>query len=737
MLRGSNGILVGAVLALGANALNAAVNTGVARGQAVSATDTQAAAGGTDTVAKGGDARVAVNPRAHNSWFGSTGGVRIIDASSGEVGTLRLALGIDFFRAQNFLSPHDRNQSLSGTLAVSASVMDHLEVFASLASRSNSNDMGNPTLLQVAGDLALGAKGYASILPWLSAGGDLRILFLNTVGDVGVTGDSTSAGLRAAVTADLTHLDTPVPLIVRANIGYLLNNAAQLIKGVESDRYAALPASNRRPELNEDRHLLTRIERFALGIDRVDLFTVGVGVEAPLALMPDFYVQPLAEWQLGLPVNRQGYDCLAVPTDAGVSGSDGCLATTGISAAPSSVIMGIRALPPVRGLSVFLGGEIGLTGTKRFVRELAPNRPWAFVFALGYAIDTRAPQVAAAVETPAAPFSAPCAPERARIQGVVVERGSGMPIIGAVVRYPDHELSPQLTGAEGRFISYELEPGEVVLEITHPDYDSARCTAQVVVSSLPAPAPSAGASGASSTTQAAAAQSGTAPAVSGPAGELRCELSARPHVSNLVGTVRDEHDKPLSGVRVEIVGPTPQTLTSSAAGELMASGLAPGAYIARVEEADYLFKFQPFTVTLGSEARLPLVLVAKPIVSHVVLLAREVKITAQVVFNANSIEIDVRSTGLLSEVADVLARNPQVERIEVQGHTDNRGTPAHNLQLSQQRAESVVRWLIGAGIDRARLEAKGYGDERPLVPNLTSENRARNRRVQFVIVDKK
>jgi outer membrane protein OmpA-like peptidoglycan-associated protein len=615
---------------------------------------------------------------------------------------------------------------------VSATVIDHLELFAALASRSNSNDMGNPTLLQVAGDLTLGAKAYASILPWLSVGGDLRVLFLNTVGDVGVTGDSTSAGLRAAVTADLTHLPTPVPLMVRANIGYLLNNSAKLIERVESDRYAALPASNRRPELNEDRHLLTRIERFALGIDRVDLFTMGVGVEAPLALAPDFYVQPLMEWQLGLPVNRQGYDCLAVPTDAGVNGGDGCLATTGISAAPSSVVMGIRALPPVPGLSVFLGGEIGLTGTKRFVRELAPTRPWAFVFALGYAIDTRAAYTPERREPPTESVTATRAPQLARIHGVVVEHGSGLPIIGAVVRYPDHELSPQLTGAEGRFVSYAFEPGEVVFEITHPDYDPARCTAQVP-ELAPPPVSAAGTATAAGLTPAAPAGA----ADSGEPAPLRCELSARPRVSNLVGTVRDEHDKPLSGVRVEIRGPTPQTLTSSASGELMASGLAPGEYTARVDEATHLVKTQPFTVTLGSDARLALTLVDKPTVSHVVLLAHEVKITAQVVFNPNSSEIDVRSTGLLSEIADLLARNPQVEHLEVQGHTDNRGTPAHNLQLSQQRAETVVRWLEGFGIDPARLEAKGYGDERPLVPNLTTENRARNRRVQFMIVDKK
>jgi outer membrane protein OmpA-like peptidoglycan-associated protein len=45
----------------------------------------------------------------------------------------------------------------------------------------------------------------------------------------------------------------------------------------------------------------------------------------------------------------------------------------------------------------------------------------------------------------------------------------------------------------------------------------------------------------------------------------------------------------------------------------------------------------------------------------------------------------------------------------------------------------VVRWLVDAGVDSSRLEAKGYGDSRPIVPNLTPDNRARNRRVQFII----
>jgi outer membrane protein OmpA-like peptidoglycan-associated protein len=56
------------------------------------------------------------------------------------------------------------------------------------------------------------------------------------------------------------------------------------------------------------------------------------------------------------------------------------------------------------------------------------------------------------------------------------------------------------------------------------------------------------------------------------------------------------------------------------------------------------------------------------------------------------------------------------------------------MVLSQRRAEAVQRWLVQHGVEPARLIAKGYGSTRPLAPNITAYNRARNRRVQFKIV---
>ena len=102
-------------------------------------------------------------------------------------------------------------------------------------------------------------------------------------------------------------------------------------------------------------------------------------------------------------------------------------------------------------------------------------------------------------------------------------------------------------------------------------------------------------------------------------------------------------------------------------------------------------------------------------------------------FQTNSDEILDESEPLLDEIAEVMRRHPEL-RIRVEGHTDAIGPPDHNLELSQRRAESVRRHLIGEGIDEGRLEAHGYGETRPIATNRSREGRLQNRRVEFKII---
>ena len=74
--------------------------------------------------------------------------------------------------------------------------------------------------------------------------------------------------------------------------------------------------------------------------------------------------------------------------------------------------------------------------------------------------------------------------------------------------------------------------------------------------------------------------------------------------------------------------------------------------------------------------------------------------------------------------------NPTL-RLSVEGHSDNMGKPASNLSLSQKRAEAVKNYLAQNGIDANRLEAKGFGQEKPVADNSTPEGRAANRRVEL------
>lgn len=104
----------------------------------------------------------------------------------------------------------------------------------------------------------------------------------------------------------------------------------------------------------------------------------------------------------------------------------------------------------------------------------------------------------------------------------------------------------------------------------------------------------------------------------------------------------------------------------------------------------------------------------------------------KVSFKTGRADISQGSYSLLGMLASI-ARNCEV-RLEIAAHTDAKGDAAINLKLSQRRADAVVKYLVGSGVDAAQLVAKGYGESQPIAPNNTNDGRTLNRRVEFRVL---
>ena len=108
-----------------------------------------------------------------------------------------------------------------------------------------------------------------------------------------------------------------------------------------------------------------------------------------------------------------------------------------------------------------------------------------------------------------------------------------------------------------------------------------------------------------------------------------------------------------------------------------------------------------------------------------------------ILFERDGTVVDKRSYKLLAIVAHILTLHPEVLKLRVEGHTDNKGMPLDLLELSRARAASVRRWLVDkGGIDGKRLVAEGFGPDKPIADNRDVVGRAKNRRIDFVVVQK-
>lgn len=115
----------------------------------------------------------------------------------------------------------------------------------------------------------------------------------------------------------------------------------------------------------------------------------------------------------------------------------------------------------------------------------------------------------------------------------------------------------------------------------------------------------------------------------------------------------------------------------------------------------------------------------------------KIVISEKIQFETGKATILPESHGLLDELANVFNDNPQIELVSIEGHTDSTGSAKGNQALSQERAQAVLDYLAGKGVAPDRMQAKGFGQAKPIASNDTEEGRAQNRRVELNILEQK
>lgn len=121
--------------------------------------------------------------------------------------------------------------------------------------------------------------------------------------------------------------------------------------------------------------------------------------------------------------------------------------------------------------------------------------------------------------------------------------------------------------------------------------------------------------------------------------------------------------------------------------------------------------------------------------AKVELTKERVEILDQVYFDTGKDTIQKRSFDLLKQVAQVVKANAEITKLRIEGHTDNVGDDAANLDLSKRRAASVRKFLVDQGVSDERLLSEGYGETQPVADNKTEKGRQLNRRVVFTIIE--
>jgi outer membrane protein OmpA-like peptidoglycan-associated protein len=406
-------------------------------------------------------------------------------------------------------------------------------------------------------------------------------------------------------------------------------------------------------------------------------------------------VTGFVEYNLAVPL---GASNLTAPDDSSVSVGQVMAETLGLG-------IRVTALQDITFNAAF---NIGLAETVAF--GIPATMPWNFIFGVAYNVDPFAAGHTKVVErTYQHPVVQEAAAATGKVEGFVLDANTGKPVPGALVAFANQDNPPVATDtSRGRFLSYDLPAGNVDVTVTSLGYHSGTASATVEVGKI-----------------------------------ATVEVKLVPELKP--ATVRvslTSNGAPVTGT-VQVTGDATATIQAVGAGNTQ---LPPGNYSLAVTADGYQPQAQQLSVAAGDDRTVTFEMVsaggtknqgvmkkaAKPLV---LIVKNRIVIKQQVHFAKNKAVILKDSYTLLDQVAEAIKTN-DLKKVEVGGHTDNQGDKDANLKLSDDRANAVRTYLVKSGIEASRLTAQGYGDTKPIAPNMTAKGRELNRRVEFNILEK-
>ncbi len=602
------------------------------------------------------------------------GAIHNTSAMLGPKGIVRFSVLGEYFNQSDFPVRNATDIHSRGTFAISFQPFEWGEVFLGYSAGANTNDHTAPNLIQALGDITFGIKATRQWVKGFWAGADLRLLTFSGVGNQSVDHWAVGFQPRLIGAFDFRSINPKFAAIAHLNLGFTIDNSGSLL-------------NTTRPNASEE---------FALSLNRFNRFNFGLGLEAPLPIAAPFIEYSLAV-PLGLPAGGLiGPDQLPVPTG---------------DALPQALTLGAK-VTAIKDLTLVLAVDIGLTRSVGLGIPATP--PWNFMFGASFNIDPFQRGETKLVETVrerTLEKKVAEAPKTGKVEGTIVDAETKKPITGVIVAMVGAGLPPVASDAPtGRFLTHELPAGPVKLHITRDGYKEIEQELKL--------------------------EAGKTAKV-----ELKMESEVKKAVIELAVTTTDakKAKKPINSTVTFVPkteGQAPQTAgTAEGNKDPVKVEVPPGSFTVNVTADGYLA--QTREIAVGPAATLPLAfdLVPAPKKLLVVFKEDKIEILQQVHFEFGKATILADSFSLLQQVVDAIVKN-NVKKIRVEGHTDNKGDKVKNQKLSEDRAKSVADFLIAQGVDKSRLESVGFGDTRPVAPNLTARGRELNRRVEFIIIER-